>query len=65
MENQGRNTPAHAAGRGIAEGWQAVDIGRETIAQYKAKIGKAKTKGIARSRPYGSLIGIDKVNICL
>jgi triosephosphate isomerase len=24
-------------------GWQAVDIGRETIAQYKVEIGKAKT----------------------
>ena len=40
---QSRNTPAHASGQGITEGWQAVDIGRETIAQYKAEIGKAKT----------------------
>src|SRR5580700_9836333 len=29
-----RNTLAHASGKGITEGWQAVDIGRETIAQY-------------------------------
>jgi 3-phosphoglycerate kinase len=40
---QSRNTPAHASGKGIAEGWQAVDIGRETIAQYKVEIGRAKT----------------------
>jgi 3-phosphoglycerate kinase len=40
---QSRNTPAHASGKGITEGWQAVDIGRETIAQYKAEIGRAKT----------------------
>jgi 3-phosphoglycerate kinase len=40
---QSRNTPAHASGQGITEGWQAVDIGRETIAQYKVEIGKAKT----------------------
>ena len=40
---QSRNTPAHASGKGITEGWQAVDIGRETIAQYKVEIGKAKT----------------------
>ena len=38
-----RNTPAHSSGQGIAEGWQAVDIGRETIALYKVEIGKAKT----------------------
>jgi phosphoglycerate kinase len=38
-----RNTPVHAPGKGIAEGWQAVDIGRETIAQYEVEIGKAKT----------------------
>jgi len=30
-------------GEGITKGWQAVDIGRETIAQYKVEIGKAKT----------------------
>jgi len=40
---QTRNTPAHSSGQGITEGWQAVDIGRETIAQYKREIGKAKT----------------------
>jgi phosphoglycerate kinase len=38
-----RNTPVHSPGQGITEGWQAVDIGRETIAQYKVEIGKAKT----------------------
>jgi 3-phosphoglycerate kinase len=40
---QSRNTPAHSSGQGITDGWQAVDIGRETIAQYKVEIGKAKT----------------------
>jgi phosphoglycerate kinase len=40
---QSRNTPAHATGQGITDGWQAVDIGRETIAQYKVEIGKART----------------------
>src|ERR1700741_2086242 len=40
---QSRNTPAHASGKGITGGWQAVDIGRETIAQYKVEIRKAKT----------------------
>jgi 3-phosphoglycerate kinase len=40
---QTRNTPAHSSGQGITEGWQAVDIGRETIAQYNREIGKAKT----------------------
>ena len=35
---QSRNTPAHASGQGITDGWQAVDIGRETIAQYKVEI---------------------------
>src|ERR1700745_1264116 len=40
---QSRNTPAHASGKGITEGWKAVDIGRATIAQYKVEIGKAKT----------------------
>jgi 3-phosphoglycerate kinase len=38
-----RNTPVHSPGQGITEGWQAVDIGRETIGQYKVEIGKAKT----------------------
>lgn len=40
---QSRNTPAHASGQGITEGWQAVDIGQETIALYKVEIGKART----------------------
>jgi 3-phosphoglycerate kinase len=40
---QNRNTPMHCSGQGITEGWLAVDIGRETIAQYKAEIGRAKT----------------------
>jgi 3-phosphoglycerate kinase len=40
---QTRNTPAHSSVQGITEGWQAVDIGRETIAQYNREIGKAKT----------------------
>ena len=40
---QSRNTPAHASGQGITEGWQAVDIGRETIAQYKTEIANART----------------------
>ena len=40
---QSRNTPEHASGKGITEGWQAVDIGRATIAQYKVEIRKAKT----------------------
>ena len=40
---QSRNTPAHASGQGITDGWLAVDIGRETIGQYKVEIGKART----------------------
>jgi 3-phosphoglycerate kinase len=40
---QSRNTPVHASGQGITDGWLAVDIGRETIAQYKVEIGKART----------------------
>jgi len=40
---QSRNTPEHASDKGITEGWQAVDIGRVTIAQYKVEIRKAKT----------------------
>jgi phosphoglycerate kinase len=38
-----RNTPVLSTENGITEGWQAVDIGRETIALYKAEIAKAKT----------------------
>src|SRR5258708_1932920 len=41
--SQSRNNPAHSSAQGITEGWQAVDIGRRTIAQYKLEIGKAKT----------------------
>ena len=40
---QSRKTPLHSSGQGIADGWQGVDIGQETIAQYKVEIGKAKT----------------------
>src|ERR1700726_2911958 len=40
---QSRNTPTHVSGQGITDGWQAVDIGPGTIAQYKVEIGKAKT----------------------
>jgi phosphoglycerate kinase len=38
-----RNTPVLSKENGITEGWQAVDIGRETIALYKAEIAKART----------------------
>src|ERR1700726_666416 len=38
-----RNTPVLSPAHGISEGWQAVDIGRETILLYKAEIGAAKT----------------------
>jgi len=38
-----RNTPVHSSGKGITEGWLGVDIGRETIAQYRTEIAKAKT----------------------
>jgi 3-phosphoglycerate kinase len=38
-----RNTPLLSSSTGISEGWQAVDIGRETIALYKAEIASAKT----------------------
>src|ERR1700726_215145 len=37
-----RNTPVLSPAHGISEGWQAVDIGRETILLYKAEIGGAK-----------------------
>ena len=40
---QSRKTPLHSSGQGIADGWQGVDIGQETTAQYKVEIGKAKT----------------------
>jgi phosphoglycerate kinase len=38
-----RNTPVLSPAQGISEGWQAVDIGRETILLYKAEIAAAKT----------------------
>ena len=38
-----RNTPILSEERGITEGWQAVDIGSETIRLYEAEIEKAKT----------------------
>jgi 3-phosphoglycerate kinase len=38
-----RNTAQLSPSQGISEGWQAVDIGRETIILYKAEIARAKT----------------------
>jgi 3-phosphoglycerate kinase len=38
-----RNTPLLSPSHGISDGWQAVDIGRETIALYKAEIARAKS----------------------
>jgi phosphoglycerate kinase len=38
-----RNTPLLSPAQGISEGWQAVDIGRETILLYKAEIAAART----------------------
>ena len=38
-----RNTPVLSQSQGISEGWQAVDIGRETVALYRAEIARAKT----------------------
>jgi len=38
-----RNTPVLSKERGITEGWEAVDIGSETIRRYQAEIEKAKT----------------------
>jgi 3-phosphoglycerate kinase len=38
-----RNTPVLSRSQGISEGWQGVDIGRETIALFKAEIAQAKT----------------------
>ena len=38
-----RKTPILSKERGISEGWQAVDIGSETIRLYQAEIEKAKT----------------------
>ena len=38
-----RNTPVLSRSQGISEGWQAVDIGRETVALFKTEIARAKT----------------------
>ena len=38
-----RNTGKVSDGHGITEGWQALDIGRATIALYETEIAKAKT----------------------
>jgi 3-phosphoglycerate kinase len=38
-----RNTPLLSKAEGITEGWQAVDIGAETVRHYQAEIGTAKT----------------------
>lgn len=38
-----RNTPRLSKGRGITEGWEAVDIGQETIRLYEQEIARAKT----------------------
>jgi 3-phosphoglycerate kinase len=38
-----RNTPILSKERGITEGWEAVDIGSETIRRFQAEIKKAKT----------------------
>jgi phosphoglycerate kinase len=38
-----RNTPVLTKDNGVTEGWQAVDIGQETIRLYCAEIAKAKT----------------------
>ncbi|HEY0793370.1 MAG TPA: phosphoglycerate kinase, partial [Chthoniobacterales bacterium] len=38
-----RATPVLSPGHGITEGWQAVDIGPETIEHYRTEIAQAKT----------------------
>jgi phosphoglycerate kinase len=38
-----RNTHVLSQSQGVSEGWQAVDIGRETIALFKTEIKRAKT----------------------
>src|ERR1700747_1707125 len=38
-----RNTPILTKEKGITEGWEAVDIGPETIRLYRVEIAKAKT----------------------
>jgi 3-phosphoglycerate kinase len=40
---ESRNTPILTRDRGITEGWQALDIGQETINQYSKEIAQAKT----------------------
>jgi 3-phosphoglycerate kinase len=41
--SRSRYTPLLSPERGITDGWQAVDIGPETIKQYEAEIARAKT----------------------
>jgi 3-phosphoglycerate kinase len=41
--SSGRNTSRVTAKSGIADGWQAVDIGHATVALYEDEIAKAKT----------------------
>ena len=38
-----RNTPILTVGKGITDGWEAVDIGAETLKRYKAELAGAKT----------------------
>ena len=38
-----RPTPVHSPSTGITEGWEAVDIGPETVALFRHEIAKAKT----------------------
>ena len=38
-----RNTPILTKGSGITEGWEAVDIGQETVKLYEQEIARAKT----------------------
>ncbi len=38
-----RPTPVHSPGTGITDGWEAVDIGPETVALFRHEITKAKT----------------------
>jgi len=40
---QPRPTAKHSPSTGISEGWEAIDIGPETIELFKAEIAKAKT----------------------
>jgi phosphoglycerate kinase len=43
LGSSGRNTSRVTADHGIADGWQAVDIGHATISLYEEEIAKAKT----------------------